>query len=372
MNTDVVSDFTELRNGDTLVVMPVSRLLLESPFSIGRFRFYPAGFVDLSSLNLEERVTLEELQAEKNVAMAEGNTLRKLCSSLAMPTSDCFDTSAAVAFITTRDMSQSRETHRNDVECLQSLSEEAERALDQIRFDYCRFDLPGTLPGLAGTWSASDAYCCAILFDVASQKAELIAGEAFHSVVSNGLGLELQSCQCETVDTLPSVEDGEVGGIAQHSLRLFSDVMNANTNTSKYLRAMTLLEFLASPFEYKTFKENKKELVSHVARNLREYNELLERFRQLSDFKLDKTGDQLGYRTLLVHHGKFLEDVIPDRLQRIALFKELQMYAGSVIIDLLQRKHLNWSDITAYRKQRRNELRDEGKKAPQSSIAGAL
>ncbi len=117
---------------------------------------------------------------------AEGESLRKLLSAAAMSQPDCFDSSAAIAFITSREMARQRVTHDDDLECLQALSEEAGRALDRIRFDYCRFDLPGTLPGAAGTWSESNAYCCAILFDAASQKAELIAGEAlFHSVVSN-------------------------------------------------------------------------------------------------------------------------------------------------------------------------------------------
>ncbi len=90
------------------------------------------------------------------------------------------------------------------------------------------------------------------------------------------------------------MEDGEVGGIAQHSLRLFSDVMNANTNTSKYLRAMTLLEFLASPFEYKAFKENKKEIIAHIAGSIREYDQLLGRFRELSDLKAENNQQAVG------------------------------------------------------------------------------
>ncbi len=55
MNANVLNDFKELQIGDTLVVMPVSRLFLELPFSIGRFRFYPAGSLNLSTLNLASR-----------------------------------------------------------------------------------------------------------------------------------------------------------------------------------------------------------------------------------------------------------------------------------------------------------------------------
>lgn len=360
-------DLTDERNSPCgvgiFVLMPISRLLLESKFDIDGYQFLPAGTVDVDALNIADLPSLDDLTDENGARTAKADELRRLCTSLVgEDLKDVFDSNAAVWFTTTK--ATARKNHKEDIDLIAVLSQDAERAVDQVRFDYCRFDLPDTLPGTVGTWMGSETFCLAILYDPDTKSSELIAGEALlHSVVSKGLGLELSDCQCGGVESLPTRADGEVGGIAQHGLRLTSDVMNSNTNTSKYLRAMTLLEFLASPFEFQTFKKTKKDIAIHVAKTHEEYLSLLERFRRLSDLKDESSDTQLGYRTLMVHNGKFMEEIIPNSRERASIFLELQRYSGMVIDDLIERKHQPWSGIVEYRKDKRARLLSQAKSA---------
>lgn len=362
MTIDIRDEFEDELDHSCLVVMPVSRLTLEIPFKIDKFRFFPADSIDFRLLNIAKPVCVEDFFIADDLAAIEGEAIAKFASSLSGATTEIFETSAVVAFKPEHDLTTANGTHDDVLQCIAILSQEAERAVDQIRFDFCRFDLPETLPGVAGTWAGSEAYGCAVLFDSIAKSGQIVAGEVLlHSVVSKGLGLELNAIQRCSTDKLPSSDDGEVGGVAQHAMRLFSDVMNANTNTSKFLRAMTLLEFLGSPFQYQKFQESKKGVIAHVAKNFGDYQRLLQRFKQFSDLKCETTNAQLGYRTLLVHHGRFLEEVIQSHVERRSLFLELQGYAHAVISDLVSHKHSDWEEVVEYRSNRRSKMLSEAK-----------
>lgn len=358
---DVLHELENLLQDDAyLVILPVSRLVLESPFRVGEYRFFPAGSLDLNKLELEPPLDLNGLWGNNRpgVLWLEGEDLRKAAASLTEATIEIFESNAAIVFVPKTDLNLGT-TYDDDLRLLVHLSQTAERAMDRIRFDFCRFDLPDTLPGTAGTWSGSNAFCCAIVYDRSNRTARLLAGESLmHSTVSKGTGLELWSSQCASADDspLPTPSDGEVGGIACHALRLFSDVMNSNTNTSKFLRAMTLLEFLASPFSFQKFQDGKRNVIAHLTQSCTMFDLLLDRFRQYSDKKDTVTGQQTGYRTLMIHHGRFLEDILSNPSEQTALFRELQQYTAKVIYDLMERRTDRWIDVVQYRKQRKDAI----------------
>ncbi|WP_437191337.1 hypothetical protein [Planctomicrobium sp. SH527] len=357
---NLVDEFRDdVQGKEAFVVLPVSRLELETRFRIGRFLLFPAGTINVAELNIAKGPEIDDFEIDTNIALMHGESLRQICSSMAAPPCEgLFAENAMIAFQPeSMCYKKTRTDHQDDVALLASLSQEAERALDHIRFHFCRFDLPETLPGVVGTWADSGAFCCGVLFDGNSGTSELIAGEAvLHSVVSKGLGLELQAGQCMDIESLPVPTDGEVGGIVQHALYLYSDAMNANTNTAKYLRLMTLIEFLATPFSYQQFKQSKKDIAAHLAGSPIQYESLLEEFKQYSDLKDAVTGEQKGLRTLLVHHGQFLEDILPNKRERAMLFLKLQGYLSKVIADLMKCKTQSWSEIIEFRKQRRAAL----------------
>jgi hypothetical protein len=188
------------------------------------------------------------------------------------------------------------------------------------------------------------------LYSLEDNESYLIAGAAVEcSVVVRGIGLELDA---DPKLSLPSAEDGEVAGIVLHGLTLHSDAMTASNDTVKFVRVMTLLEFLASPDEFKTWKKIKGEIACHCAKENAQYMNLCERFRALTS-KEDASGNQTGLRTLIVHHGKFLPELLPDAKERAALFRELQKYCGSVLVDMLSHTSLSWSQY----RERRIEIR---------------
>lgn len=365
---DLFDSFSDrIHSPSKLAIMPVSRLLIEAPFRIDGFQFIPAGGVDLAGLAFRPTANFQDYwDDEIGIAHLKGESLRNVCTAMTDATPEVFETNASVAFIVSiAAAAVNRTSHQEDVRFLSLLSQEAERALDWIRFNFCQFDLPATLPGVAGSWTDSNAFICAGILDTQSRASEFLAGEAtLHSVVSKGLGLELYEKQCALIDgvPLPSSLDGEVGGIAQHGLRLFSDVMNANTNTSKFLRAMTLMEFLAAPFEYQRFQDSKKDIIAHVAGTHEDYMQLLDSFRQLSDLKNGSSGNQEGYRTLIIHHGRFLEEILPDIGQQRSLFRELQEYTSKVIQDFLKLRDSAWTEMQDHRKKRRELLFAETKR----------
>lgn len=351
--------FQDYANGleanQMLVIMPISRLIIEDHFRIGHFNFFPAGLFKATQFDLRQPIASSSLFESEGAFSFSGEGLRIFCTQLSGATADILETHAFVCF--PNDLIVPSGAHKEDIRMLAMFSQKIEHAMDWIRFNYCRFDLPATLPGFAGTWQRSDTFCMAMLVELSSRKAEIIAGEVLlHSNVSRGLGLELCSSQCNDTDSIPCALDGEVGGIVSHALSLFSDVMNANTYTSKYLRAMTLLEFLASPFRFQSFKDSKREIITHLANNQETYQKKMARFRQLSDLKCEDSNVQLGYRTLLVHHGRYLEEIMQQPNERNELFLELQSYAGKVIDELCDRRNWEWSEIVEWRKNRRNQI----------------
>jgi hypothetical protein len=243
--------------------------------------------------------------------------------------------------------------HKADIQLLRRLSGTAERAFDLVRLRFCRFDLSETLPGNVGSWVGSGAFLGAMIYTLPDHESYLIAGEAIDcSIVAKGLGLDLS---IDLPDKLPSENDGEVASVAIHGLSLFSDVMTANSDTIKFVRAMTLLEFLANPDEFKNWKSLKGDIICHSASNKTDYHQLANRFRELTSIE-DAAGNQTGIRTLVVHHGRFLEDIVQNVNDRRSLFRELQGYVSSVLDDMLANATMSWAEFREFRTRKKQSL----------------
>jgi hypothetical protein len=337
-----------LSEGKRLVLMPVSRFTIEKPFRIDPFAFYPAGSVDLGSLGT---VPGYALNRSKRVESLSGQQLREAQSNLTGASLSVLNSHVLAAFPYDLDWDAFLNgDHSYDIDLLRNLSEHADRAMDVIKLHFCTLTAPYAVPGRVGTWGESAEYLCALLYNLPDNESYLIAGRGVVSRLVAGLGLELDEAQCSVPGSLPAA--GEVGFIARHGLMLFSDLMDSNTDTVKFARAMTLLEYLASPDNFKPWKKLKGEIVSHVAQSATEYHRLCERFRELTS-KEDSAGAQVGLRTLIVHHGCRLENVVPNQKDRTALFNELWRYCHAVISDMVERSHLPWQDFKQYRKDLR-------------------
>lgn len=102
---NLVEEFcTELRDGSHLVVMPLSRVLIEHEFSIAKYRFYPAGEVDISSLRPVPNKSLSfvgdgEINDDEWITLGYGEEdLRELATAVTGARPEVFMTNPLLAF----------------------------------------------------------------------------------------------------------------------------------------------------------------------------------------------------------------------------------------------------------------------------------
>jgi len=338
-----------------LIIMPLTRLVFEDFFRIGKFNFFPQGTIEINSLRpISNKTIFTECDEDLGCSVFEGQTKREVISSLTGFDIEVLNTHPLVAFIEEIDWNKFLGyEHQEDVDLLKKLSSKAEKALDIIRFDYCRFDLSDTLPGIVGSWKDSQAFLGALLYTSQDHKSYLIAGEAIEcSSVVKGLGLQVDHGR---FTPLPTPSNGEIGAIAQHGLLLFSDVMNSSNETVKFIRIMSLLEFLSNPDEYQSWKNLKANIVCHCAKDLTSYHRISARFKELTS-KMDDN-KQVGLRTLVVHHGKLIPDLIPEIRDRKELFRELQGYCSKVLSNMIDKKNMSWQGFCTYREGLKKSLK---------------
>lgn len=330
-----------------LVVMPISRVLVERELQIGRFRIYPPGEIDIEQLRpIPNFDPLPYLHGKEIVEIS--GSLREATTAITGFNLDVLNRCALVVFIEEIDWEDFLgASHADDVDLLQRLSMRAERAMDLVRFQLCRLDLPATLPGPVGSWKSGASYLGALLHCQEDQESYLIAGEAGgYAQITSGVGLDFD---WDHPGPLPSFSDGEIGTVVAHGLSLLSDAMYSRNDTSKFLRTMTLMEYLANPDEYQKWAKGKGNIVCHIAKSKDQYHRLSDRMRELTSIRGPLNVEQ-GLRTLVIHHGKFIEEVIPDGAQRRKLFAEMHRYVGAVLQDMLKRTELTRDQFAEYRR----------------------
>lgn len=330
-----------------LVVMPISRMLVERELRIGRFRIYPPGELDLEQLRpMPNFDLLRHLHAGERVEIS--GSLREAITASTGFNLEVLNGCALVAFIEEIEWDDFLgASHSDDVDLLRRLSMRGERAMDLVRFHLCRLDLPATLPGLVGSWESAAPYLGALLYCQEDHESYLIAGEAGgYAQITSGIGLDFD---WDCPEPLPSFSDGEIGAVVAHGLSLLSDAMYSRNDTGKFLRTMTLMEYLANPDEYQNWAKAKGNIICHVAKSKDQYRRLSDRMRELTSIKASPNVEQ-GFRTLVIHHGKFLEEVIPDGAQRRKLFAEMYQYVGAVMQDMFKRTEMTRDQFSEYRR----------------------
>ena len=305
-----------LARGFKLAVLPISRLHVNCPaFLPGGISFYPPGMIPLNDLSVTSDREDSDSPAERS-SLISGVTL-DLLGSLSLVVVPCrFDWAAF-----------RQAGHEEHMELIRQLSEGIDHAcLDFVRYRLCRIEPIEGLPGHAGQIEGDPTIAGALVYSHENREARTIGGTAFSHVMTRGLGLTMR--QLEWND-FPA--DGEIGHIVQHALSLYAALLEANNHTARFMQALSLLEFLAYPNEYKKFEEVKKVIARHVARDATQYHKLLERFKVLTGKKDPDTGREIGYRTRIVHMGERIEKLIPDVNVRRQLFSELDSYIRPVI-----------------------------------------
>src|SRR5690606_5597682 len=116
--------------------------------------------------------------------------------------------------------------------------------LDLVRFENCKMGLADHLPGRAGLLGDT-GFCAGLFYAPEDHESYIIAGKVLTHQVVAGIGLDLTGAPM-----VRPVGEGEIGSVARHALRLYSEALEAATDTSRFVQLLSLIEFLAAPEDY--------------------------------------------------------------------------------------------------------------------------
>lgn len=331
--------------GKKLAVMPIGGLDVRRIVTFPRgYVFFPKGFLDLNQLNIVPNTDESEQVADR-------------ISAASMVTQNVFDRYALVAFPADMDWDAYRSANQvTHLEVLRTLGEFVERnCLNYARFRSCHLEsvqglscypgqVPGTDPGMAGL----------AVYDPQRHEGRIVAGAAYTHCVTRGLGMELRQFEW---NELP--QRGEVGAMVSQALALYSQLLESNSATSKFVQAMSLLEFLAYPEHMAIMKDVKTVIAKYLApEGTERYKAILNRFMELTgkrDASVEKERGKIparafdGFRTRIVHLGQRLEQIVPSLRSRVALFAELDSYIEPVIRHMIEHSQMSFGEYADYR-----------------------
>ena len=116
----------------------------------------------------------------------------------------------------------------------------------------------------------------------------------------------------------------------------------------KFIQALTLLEFLADPRDYRKFEDVKKIVARYVATTREEYARILERFLELTGKKDPTTQLFIGYHTRIIHIGERLDTIIPNPDNRRNVFEELDGHIRPIIDHMIAHSQLDLQSIWSF------------------------
>lgn len=327
----------ELSSGQVLALLPVSRLYLEkSEISCpGGITFFQQGVVDLAALNCKSNTRISNSLSE-SISAVTGVTIDTLSKHtlVALPSQILWSD-----FL--------RLSHKQHLEFIEKLSYQVDRVcFDYVIYKLCDFYPVDSLPGRIGSLDTHPIFAAALIYNPESKASHIISGSVFSHAVMKGIGLML-----EEVDSTLFPKDGEVGRVAKHALTLYRSILDSSSHTSRFVQAMSLLEFLAFPDEYRPFKEVKKIVASYAAKSEYEYKHILDRFLELTGKKDQVSNKYLGYRTRIVHLGERIEEIVPNETDRKALFKEISGYIKAMLNHMIDHSDMAFQEYTDMRKK---------------------
>jgi len=151
------------------------------------------------------------------------------------------------------------------------------------------------------------------------------------------------------------IPNGELGVLATHALRLFSEALEAQSETSRFVQLMSLIEFLADPNDFTKMQDAKKAIGRQIANNRADYDTIQHDFFYLATEPGPVTQRKTGLRHNIVHLGKRLEDLTTAQ-ERHDIFRRLTRYVGVPISQMIEDGDKDWSFITKLREEAKLRL----------------
>jgi hypothetical protein len=322
-----------LKKGCHLAFLPLSRVSIDRTIFLPcGFMVYPEGRLDFSSLDFD---FVEECELSSIQSLTSKVTIDDFNSQpiLVLPLNFNWNSLLFNA-------------HSEHMELIRTLSEIFDSMFfNLLKFKNCKLTyIPDEgLPNSLGQIGSKSMMAGALFSKNGTSKAKLIGGAAYTHRITRGLGLVLNQ---------PEWEDfpfgGEVGSVVRHALFLYSQLLHTESATARFIQALSLLEYLAFPYEYRPMKKVKTVISRYVSKNEKDRHNVLRRFEELTS-KINDAGEQIGFRTRIVHIGARLEDLVSHERDRIELFLELDNYIRSVVNHMIKHSELTFIDYDKLR-----------------------
>jgi len=221
----------------------------------------------------------------------------------------------------------------------------AEDVMNIFRYISSNFDKVSNLPQRAGF--INDTTSGFLIYYPDLKMSDYIYDRyyIFSKVLGEGLHIEVSELETELNEYFKplKLEHGEVGNIIKHAFRLYSNVLYMPTATNKFMQAMSLIEYLANPFEFEDMARVKTKIIPFTADSKKSYHEISERFRYLTG-KIEN-GVNIGLRTSIIHTGKTLEQIMTNRYEIDLLLRELQTYICNFISGIIKYCDKDWDYV---------------------------
>lgn len=227
---------------------------------------------------------------------------------------------------------------------IQKVKNECYKYLSIILYVSCNFEYQANLPYLPGYYNNEQD---AIVFYNRKYGIPSIytTQKIAHFITRNKcLRTNITDINLSCYKKIFQLPDNSIAKEILHAFHLYMNILYSSNETDKFILSMQMIEFLGNPYEYMKMEEVKKNIIPFIAKSNEEYNYIIERFKYLTS-KKDNNNQQIGYRTNIIHQGKFIEDLIPETLSQIKLNRELQYYIVSVLEEYIKLYDKTWDYI---------------------------
>lgn len=320
----ILTDFTDIKDDEYLFILPIERLTIQQKSEVGKLAIYPKGTINIDEL-LGNHAFLED----------NSNEINKLKEHTLV----VFKSKSPVNF-------SAQVTNNNKL--LDFAIDYATPVLDWIIFKYCNISNRKTLPGRIGQINSGESIL--LMFNgIGSPFTRIISEKIYTNTITYGNGLNINESGLLNNYHLSNNDLNEIGNIAKHALRMYTQTLEASTNTEKFIQIIRLFEFIATPDKYEKFQNVKAKITSHIAKNIHQRHEISEEFKYYSS---GENGN--GLRTQIFHNGKRIEELL-NVSELNELFIKLHKYLFICISDLLSTYNKKWEVIEQLRTTKRDE-----------------
>lgn len=343
-NYSLMQDFKK-NNEDYIALIPVKKLFVTEAYKVGKCIIYPAKYINKNEIF---KNTFHECFLNYENDFFSG-------SIIACP----------VDFHSNYPLNSNT---KDDIDLLKKMIVRGENILDTIRYIFCNINYASNIPTRSGY--INNGISGILLLNKKTNIVKFITDKYINNSESIGEGLNIDiSKQKEYLDKFFILENdkcGEVGNIIKYALKQYSNIVLAENKTTKFMLSMSLIEYLANPYEYMNMKKVKPKIIPFIAETKEELEEISNKFIDLTS-KKDEKDNQIGLRTCIVHNGASIESLIKEEYEVYNILRELQRYICNVIEHLYDIYDKNWSEVNnlieklrsdAQKRERRYKVKD--------------